>query len=107
MKIMIKREDYVRLFIISKKINEANLNDDDLVDIKIKYYAFMAIYYNYVNKYSETSKCYKTVWETVKKSKGKNLPNKVDFDFSVSEEDTLANFLGFLVLESHSAHQQK
>lgn len=28
MKIMIKKEDYVRLYIISKKINEQNLNDD-------------------------------------------------------------------------------
>lgn len=28
MKIMIKKEDYVRLYIISKKINENNLGDD-------------------------------------------------------------------------------
>lgn len=28
MKIMIKKEDYVRLYIISKKINEKNLGDD-------------------------------------------------------------------------------
>ncbi len=47
MKIMIKRGDYVRLFIISKKINEANLNDDELIDLKVRYYAYMCIYYNH------------------------------------------------------------
>lgn len=62
MKIMIKRDDYIRLFIISKKINENNLNDDELIDLKVRYYAYMAIYYNHESKFSETSKCYKTIW---------------------------------------------
>lgn len=51
MKIMIKREDYVRLYIISKKINEQNLGDDEIADIKVNYYGFMAIYYNHENNY--------------------------------------------------------
>ena len=44
---MIKKEDYVRLFIISKKINEQNLGDDEIADIKISYYSYMAIYHNH------------------------------------------------------------
>ena len=51
MKIMLKKEDYVRLYIISKKINEANLKDDEIADIKISFYSYMAIYYNHEHKF--------------------------------------------------------
>lgn len=47
MKIMIKKNDYVRLYIISKKINENNINDDSIADIKINFYSYMAIYNNH------------------------------------------------------------
>ena len=59
MKIMIKKEDYVRLYIISKKINENNLNDDEIADIKINYYSYMAIYHNYQSNYLKASDCYR------------------------------------------------
>ncbi len=48
---MIKKKDFVRLYIISKKINENNINDDDIADIKINYYSYMAMYYNSEKKY--------------------------------------------------------
>lgn len=47
MKIMLKKQDYVRFFIISKKINENNINDDEIADLKITFYAYMAIYFNH------------------------------------------------------------
>lgn len=65
MKIMIKRKDYIRLFVISKKINENNLNDDSIADLKVFYYAYLAIYYNHFNKFYDASQCYKTIWETI------------------------------------------
>ena len=46
MKIMLKKQDYVRFFIISKKINENNINDPDIADIKAMFYSYMAIYFN-------------------------------------------------------------
>lgn len=51
MKIMLKKEDYVRFFIISKKINEQNIKDDSISDIKIAFYSYMAIYFNHENNY--------------------------------------------------------
>ena len=102
MKIMIKRSDFVRLFIISKKINEAYLNDDELLDLKVRYYAYMAIYYNQENKHYETAKCYKTLWDSLKKTNTIELPQKSDFGFSISYADVLANYLGFLVLDPYS-----
>ena len=46
MKIMLKKQDYVRFFIISKKINENNIADDAIADLKVNFYAYMAIYHN-------------------------------------------------------------
>lgn len=66
---MIKKKDFVRLFIISKKINENNINDDSIADIKISYYSYLAIYYNHINNYQETTRCYRTIYETLKTTK--------------------------------------
>ena len=66
---MIKKEDYVRLYIISKKINEKNLNDDEIADIKINYYSYLAIYHNYHSNYLDASRCYKIIWETLTSTK--------------------------------------
>lgn len=46
MKIMLKKKDYVRFYIISKKINENNINDPQIADLKASFYSYMAIYYN-------------------------------------------------------------
>ena len=46
MKIMLKKQDYVRFYIISKKINENNINDPEIADIKAMFYSYMAIYFN-------------------------------------------------------------
>lgn len=69
MKIMIRKKDYVRLYIISKKINENNLNDDEIADIKINYYSYMTIYHNEHHNYLQASNCYKIIWETLLKTK--------------------------------------
>lgn len=101
MKIMIKKEDFVRLYIISKKINEQNLGDDEIADIKISYYSYMAIYHNHENNFLEASKCYRIIWETLKKTK-KMLPERMDFNFSIDISDVLSNYVGFLVIHPWS-----
>lgn len=47
MKIMIKKKDYVRLFIISKKINVKNLEIKEILDLKLTFYAYMVDYWNH------------------------------------------------------------
>ena len=44
---MLKKEDFVRFYIISKKINENNINDPEIADIKAQFYAYMASYHNH------------------------------------------------------------
>ncbi len=51
MKIMLKKEDYVRFFIISKKITEKNL-DESLYDLKLQYFAYMAMYFTHEQQFA-------------------------------------------------------
>lgn len=101
MKIMIKKEDFVRLFIISKKINEQNLGDDEIADIKVTFYSYLAILNNHNKNYLECSRCYRIIWETLRSTK-KELPKVLDFGFSIDPADVLSNYVGFLVLHPWS-----
>ena len=101
MKIMIKKDDYVRLYIISKKINEANLNDDEISDIKVTYYSYMAIYHNHQKNYLDTSRCYRIIWNTLFNTK-KMIGERGDFGFSLDVGMVLSNYIGFLVLHPWS-----
>ena len=101
MKIMIKKEDYVRLYIISKKINENNLHDDEIADIKMNFYSYLAIYHNHEHNFYEAARCYKIIWETLLKTK-KIIPETLDFGFSTGNSNVLGNYVGFLVLEAYS-----
>jgi 26S proteasome regulatory subunit N5 len=50
MKILLRREDYVRFYIVSKKVNENGLNDTSITDLKLTYFSYMAIYFNQEDK---------------------------------------------------------
>ena len=103
---MIKKKDYVRLYIISKKINENNLHDDEIADIKINFYSYMAFYHNHENNFYEASRCYRIIWETLIKTK-KMIPEVLDFGFSTSQSHVLGNYVGFLILEPYSDKTDK
>lgn len=106
MKIMIKKSDFVRLYIISKKINENNLNDDQIADIKINFYSYMATYHNHEHNFYDAARCYKIIWETLLKTK-KIIPETLDFGFSTNPPSILANYVGFLVLDAYSDKTEK
>jgi len=52
---MIKKKDYVRLLIISKKITPKNLDEKELLDLKILFYSYLVEYYNHELKYLEAA----------------------------------------------------
>jgi hypothetical protein len=65
MRIMLKKQDYVRFYIISKKINENNINDAEIVDLKVTFYAYMATYYNNQNEYAQACRAYRILHKTL------------------------------------------
>lgn len=101
MKIMLKKKDYVRFFIISKKINENNINDPEIADIKVQFYSFMAIYYNHIKEYPQACRCYRILYQTIS-ANHKPIPETLDFGFSARKADVLGNYVAFLTLQPFS-----
>jgi 26S proteasome regulatory subunit N5 len=64
---MIKKLDYTRLFIISKKIESKNLQDEKIHDLKILYYSYLIFYYLHEGKYVEVADSYGKILETLHK----------------------------------------
>ena len=101
MKIMLKKKDYVRFYIISKKINENNINDPEIADLKASFYSYMAIYYNEEKDYPQACRCYRILDKTISAGH-KVLPDTLEFNFSIRELDVLGNYVAFLALQPYS-----
>eukprot|EP01016_Furgasonia_blochmanni_P046460 TRINITY_DN669_c0_g2_i10.p1 TRINITY_DN669_c0_g2~~TRINITY_DN669_c0_g2_i10.p1 ORF type:complete len:287 (+),score=120.58 TRINITY_DN669_c0_g2_i10:713-1573(+) len=108
MKIMIKKNDYVRLFIISKKINRKNLEEKGIEDLKILYYSYLILYYTHENKYLDNAVCYKAILDTLiaNPKLAEDVP-VIDFGFRVNVNLMLENLVMYLVINTHGVEQVK
>jgi hypothetical protein len=66
----------------------------------------MAIYFNHENRYADCCRCYRTIWETLKKTK-KIISEILDFNFSARVNDVLSNYIGFLALQPFTEANHK
>jgi len=64
MRLVLAKNDYVRTQIISKKINAKLLDEDDVQDLKVRYYEYMVRYWLHEGKYLEVAKCYHAIFGT-------------------------------------------
>lgn len=109
MKIMIKKKDYVRVLIISRKINRKNIEDEGIEDLKILYYSYLIFYYTHENKYFENAECYKAIYDTLrnKPELRQKITGPLDFNFSIDMRNLLENYVMYLVIDTHSVEQVK
>ena len=104
MRIMIKMNDQIRLQMVSKKLNEKNINHAGIEDLKVRYYAYLIHYHNHANNYGQVSQFYKIIYDTyvsnaeVQEKLGKEL----DFGFSLEEENLLENLVLYLAVSPFS-----
>lgn len=107
MRIMIKKLDYVRLFIISKKINRKGIEEAGLEDLKVTFYSYLIIYYVHELKFLESAECYKQIFETLNKSEEikERIPKKLEFNFNCEYSNVLHNYVMFLIISSYSKDQ--
>eukprot|EP01015_Nassula_variabilis_P009175 TRINITY_DN1726_c0_g1_i1.p1 TRINITY_DN1726_c0_g1~~TRINITY_DN1726_c0_g1_i1.p1 ORF type:complete len:431 (-),score=65.69 TRINITY_DN1726_c0_g1_i1:170-1462(-) len=106
MKIMIKKNDLIRLFIISKKINRKNLNDPKLDDLKIIYYSYLFHFYVNEDKYLDCAECYKEIYDTLVRNPEVFKDNQtIEFGFKVDQKTILENYVLFLAITTHSKEQ--
>lgn len=107
MKIMVKKGDFVRLMIISKKLTPQALNDKKIIDLKIQYYAYLVEYYKNENLFVEVANCYKQIFDARndKENSDIELPITLDFNFDASFQTTFENLVAYLLIPQYSTKQ--
>ena len=68
MKLVLARDDYVRLQILSRKISKKAISEKGLENQKIEYYNFMVKYYIHEKEVLSASKAYQTIYDTINKT---------------------------------------
>eukprot|EP00828_Plagiopyla_frontata_P017832 TRINITY_DN22_c0_g1_i2.p1 TRINITY_DN22_c0_g1~~TRINITY_DN22_c0_g1_i2.p1 ORF type:complete len:446 (+),score=71.10 TRINITY_DN22_c0_g1_i2:68-1405(+) len=118
MKIMIKIKDYVRLQIISKKINHKAIEDEQLKDLKMQYFAYLFVFYLHEDNYYECAICYKKIYDTIatqqekpqieeEKQNSLVLPNQLDFAFNASPKNTFENFVLYAIISKFTPEREQ
>lgn len=109
MKIMIKKKDYVRTMIVSRKINKKNIEDAGIEDLKILFYSYLIFYNTHENKHFDNAECYKAIYDTLRNNEQvrRSSPATIDFGFSLDMKNLLENYVMYLIIDSHSPEQVK
>jgi len=107
MRIMIKKGDFVRLYIISKKINRKAIDETGLEDLKVLFYSYLIKYYIHELKFLDSAECYKQIFETLNRSEEvkSKIPTRLEFDFNCEFVNVLHNYVMFLIISAYSKDQ--
>lgn len=84
MRIMVKKQDFVRLLIVSRKIGPKSFDPPNVEDLKVVFCTYMHILLHHDHKYLEASKHFDRVLKTLTKGSEelKNLPEVTEFGYS-------------------------
>jgi 26S proteasome regulatory subunit N5 len=82
MRILLRKEDYIRVLIVSNKITRKHLNEEGLEKLKYEFYSLMIKYYSHEERFIDASKSYKTLFDFVKEIEIKLESNSTN---SISE----------------------
>ena len=106
---MIKKKDYLRTLIVSRKINKKNIEDAGIEDLKILFYSYLIFYNTHENKYFDNAECYKAIYDTLRNNEEvrNKSPAEIDFGFSLNLRNLLENYVMYLVIDNHSPEQVK
>jgi len=109
MKIMLKKKDYLRTLIVSRKINQKNLGDKGIEDLKILFYSYFILYHTHENNYFENAMCYKVIYDTLKQNaeSAEKISRTIDFNFLLDMKSLLENYILYLVLDTYNPTQMR
>ena len=92
---MLLKKDYVRTYIISKKIDPPHLNEKGLEEQKIQYYKLMILYYLHEKLHMNIAQAYKTIYDTLRDTSA--LEEKMKF-----KKTAFDNYVWFLLLAPYA-----
>merc|ERR1719188_142474 len=101
MKLVLARQDYIRLQILSRKISKRGLAEKGLEQQKIDYYGFLVKYHIHEKETLETSKCYQIIYDTVNKCEDEEQKTKLDASGEV-RKNAFTNFVLYLLVTGYN-----
>jgi len=105
MKLVLQRQDYVRLQILSKKINSKSIEEVGLEACKITYFKFLVKYHIHEGKLITAAKNYQTIYDSLNKaSSDETLIKALDFD-GEDRKSSFQNFALYLLISTHDAEK--
>eukprot|EP01100_Stratorugosa_tubuloviscum_P015169 TRINITY_DN852_c0_g2_i1.p1 TRINITY_DN852_c0_g2~~TRINITY_DN852_c0_g2_i1.p1 ORF type:complete len:450 (-),score=190.83 TRINITY_DN852_c0_g2_i1:89-1438(-) len=90
----LENNDFVRALIISRKINKKVLSEENLQDLKVRFYNYMIQYYLHEDNFIETARCFQALVDT-------NIikTNRQQLDLHMKL------LISFIILSPHDAEQ--
>ena len=76
MRVLIQKGDYIRVLIVSNKVNRKHLSEEGLEKLKFEFNELMIKYYSHEEKFIEVSKAFKTLFDFTKEMKEKVANSK-------------------------------
>lgn len=64
MRLTLLKKDYVRAYIVSNKIKKAQLDEEGMAEMKVKFYNLLTRYYKHEKEAMELAKCYHAIYST-------------------------------------------
>lgn len=109
MKIMIKKDDMIRLLIVSRKVTDKTFKGQKIEDLRAQYYGYLLIYQRYEQNYKECARCFKSIVDSIQTQAPEiaNLPAKNEFDFNFSLDFVFQNWVFFTAITEQSAEKTK
>eukprot|EP00388_Colpodella_angusta_P009755 GDKJ01025787.1.p1 GENE.GDKJ01025787.1~~GDKJ01025787.1.p1 ORF type:complete len:431 (+),score=126.70 GDKJ01025787.1:32-1324(+) len=97
MRVVLQVNDWIRCHIVSKKLSSKVYNEEGFEDIKVKYFEYMAKYWEHEQDRLELAKCFAEILDV----KPENLPKHVN------REVVFTSYVLSLLLSVRSEEQQK
>ncbi len=105
MKLVLQRQDYLRLIILSKKINKKSIDEAGLEPNKIQYYKHLVRYYVHEKDLLSASKAYQTIYDTLNKASGDvALISTLDAS-GADRKSSFQNFILYLLISNFSSEK--
>lgn len=94
MRLCLAKKDYVRAYIISRKITQRAIDRPEHKELKIRYYQLLIDYWSVKKEYLEIARCYKEIFDCVKNDENSNV-----------WEEILQNLIIFICLSPYDNDQ--
>lgn len=109
MKVMVKKDDMIRLLIVSRKVSEKTFKNQNIEDLRVQYHAYLSIYQRFEQNYFESAKSMKAIVDSMLTGAPElsKLPAVNEFGFHFDLDSVFQNLIFYTIISEHSEEKTK